>query len=91
MFSRSLARLSREPGKGMRIHAPPVRDFQSQERGWDWLTRWQDELAEFKESAKKLRKKVPYDGTCPEIQAIRMEKKEWYRAKRKAEREGGES
>ena len=89
MFTRAPLRFfAREPGKGMRIHAPPVRDFMSQEHGWSWLERWDAEMEEVKQKAKKIRKKVPYCGTDPEAQSVRMAKKEWHKEKRRLDSMG---
>lgn len=82
MFLPTVCLFARAPGKGHRIHAPLLPNLLTRSRGWAWVEEWKEDVAAFREKAKGVRRKVPWDGTCPEIRGARAEKKEYFRAQR---------
>eukprot|EP00392_Amoebophrya_sp_AT5.2_P008808 g8836.t1 len=58
---------SRAPGRGHRIQAPlSARDLLARAGGWEWAENWSEEMTEMQKKAVKIRRKVPWDNTCPE-------------------------
>ncbi|CAD7931033.1 unnamed protein product [Amoebophrya sp. A25] len=94
--SRQLLRISpscsfaRPPGRGFRIQSPlSNQNLLCRSGGWKWLSEWQTELEAVQEKAVKIRRKVPWDGTNPEILTIKAERKEFLRNEWKKKKAGG--
>lgn len=67
---------SRAPGRGHRIQAPlSARDLLARAGGWEWAENWSEEMTEMQKKAVKIRRKVPWDNTCPEVLEIKRERK----------------